>query len=93
MTPLVAGVAKLEDVPHRVEVLGGVPLPDAPSPRVNLDQHVSPHGPRVAVRRAALLPTLKKALPDDAGVVSDCPVDYAENMKLTNRLKAMKSPL
>jgi acetolactate synthase-1/2/3 large subunit len=44
-------------------------------------------------RTADLLPTLKKALADDTVVVIDCPVDYAENMKLTNRLKAMKSPL
>lgn len=41
-----------------------------------------------AVRSAAeLLPTLQKALAADAGVhVIACPVDYAENMKLTDRL-------
>ena len=44
-------------------------------------------------RAADLLPTLKQALADDTVVVIDCPVDYAENMKLTDRLKAMKSPL
>ena len=36
---------------------------------------------------------LKRALADDTVVVIDCPVDYAENMFLTNRLKALKSPL
>ena len=30
---------------------------------------------------------------DDTVVIIDCPVDYAENMKLTHRLKAMTSPL
>jgi acetolactate synthase-1/2/3 large subunit len=44
-------------------------------------------------RNADLLPTLKQALADDIVVVIDCPVAYAENMKLTNRLKAMRSPL
>ena len=40
-----------------------------------------------------LLPTLKKALADDTVVIIDCPVDYAENMLLTGKLKDMKSPL
>ena len=40
-----------------------------------------------------LLPTLKKALADDVVAIIDCPVDYAENMKLTERLKNLKSPL
>jgi len=44
-------------------------------------------------RTADLLPTLKRALADDTVVIIDCPVDYAENMKLTERLKAMRSPL
>jgi len=34
----------------------------------------------------ALLPTIKQAIADDTVVVIDCPVDYSENMKLTNRL-------
>jgi len=33
-----------------------------------------------------LLPTLRRALEDDTVVVIDCPVDYSENMKLTERL-------
>jgi len=46
------------------------------------------------VQRAQdLRPTLEKALADDAVVIIDCPVDYAENMLLTARLKEMKSPL
>jgi acetolactate synthase I/II/III large subunit len=44
-------------------------------------------------RTQDLLPTLKQALADDTVVIIDCPVDYAENMKLTARLKAMTSPL
>ena len=40
-----------------------------------------------------LVPTLKQALADDTVVIVDCPVDYAENMKLTHRLKELKSPL
>jgi acetolactate synthase-1/2/3 large subunit len=46
------------------------------------------------VQRAQdLRPTLERALADDTVVLIDCPVDYAENMKLTARLKDMKSPL
>jgi acetolactate synthase-1/2/3 large subunit len=40
-----------------------------------------------------LVPTLRKAIADDTVVVVDCPVDYSENMKLTQRLKELKSPL
>ncbi len=42
---------------------------------------------------AELLPTLRQALQDDTVSVIDCPVDYAENMRLTQRLEAMQSPL
>ncbi len=35
---------------------------------------------------ADLLPTLEKAIADDTVVVIDCPVDYSENMKLTEKL-------
>jgi acetolactate synthase-1/2/3 large subunit len=44
-------------------------------------------------RAADLLPTLRQAILDDTVVIVDCPVDYAENMLLTARLKEMKSPL
>jgi acetolactate synthase-1/2/3 large subunit len=44
-------------------------------------------------RAEDLLPTLKQAIADDTVVIIDCPVDYAENMRLTAKLKAMKSPL
>jgi len=40
-----------------------------------------------------LVPTLKRAIADDTVVIIDCPVDYAQNMLLTARLKAMTSPL
>ncbi len=33
-----------------------------------------------------LLPTLKQALADDRVAIVDCPVDYSENMKLTEKL-------
>jgi len=42
---------------------------------------------------ADLLPTLKQAIADDTVVVIDCQVDYGENMKLTEKLKSMRSPL
>jgi acetolactate synthase-1/2/3 large subunit len=46
------------------------------------------------VQRAQdLRPTLEQAIADDTVVIIDCPVDYGENMKLTARLKDMKSPL
>ena len=44
-------------------------------------------------RAEDLKPTLERALADDTVAIIDCPVDYAENMKLTAKLKAMKSPL
>jgi acetolactate synthase-1/2/3 large subunit len=40
-----------------------------------------------------LVPTLKQAIADDTVVIIDCPVDYAENMRLTEKLKHLKSPL
>jgi acetolactate synthase-1/2/3 large subunit len=33
-----------------------------------------------------LVPTLKRALADDTVAIVDCPVDYSENMKLTEKL-------
>ena len=36
-----------------------------------------------------LVPTIKKAFADDTVVIIDCPVDYRENMKLTERLKKL----
>ena len=39
-----------------------------------------------------LLPTLKEAMADGTVSVIDCPVDYSENMKLTERLKSLASP-
>ncbi|NNL85719.1 MAG: acetolactate synthase large subunit, partial [Myxococcales bacterium] len=35
---------------------------------------------------ADLVPTLKRALQDDTVSIIDCPVDYSENMKLTEKL-------
>ena len=37
--------------------------------------------------------TMKKALADGTVSIIDCPVDYAENMKLTAKLKNLESPL
>jgi acetolactate synthase I/II/III large subunit len=44
-------------------------------------------------KTADLVPILKQALADDTVSIIDCPVDYAENMKLTHRLKNIASPL
>ena len=44
-------------------------------------------------RAEDLAPTLRQAISDDTVVIIDCPVDYSENMKLTAKLKEMKSPL
>lgn len=40
-----------------------------------------------------LLPTLKKALADNTVVIIDCPVDYSENMKLTEQLGNLVCPI
>ena len=39
-----------------------------------------------------LLPTLKRALADNTVSIIDCPVDYTENLKLTERLGEMVCP-
>ena len=50
-------------------------------------------GYRIA-RAVDLLPTLKQALADDAvSVMADCPVDYRENLRLTERLGEMVCPI
>jgi len=40
-----------------------------------------------------LLPTLKSAIEDDVVSIIDCPVDYSENMRLTEKLGEMVIPL
>ena len=40
-----------------------------------------------------LVPTLKQAIADDTVVVIDCPVDYSENMKLTEKLGNLVCPM
>ncbi len=40
-----------------------------------------------------LLPTLKTALADNVVSIIDCPVDYSENIKLTNKLGEMVCPV
>jgi acetolactate synthase-1/2/3 large subunit len=49
-------------------------------------------GYRVA-QATDLVPILKQAFADDTVAIVDCPVDYSENMKLTERLKTLASPL
>ncbi|HTQ00973.1 MAG TPA: acetolactate synthase large subunit [Casimicrobiaceae bacterium] len=44
-------------------------------------------------RAQDLVPTLKRAFADNTVAIVDCPVDYSENMKLTQRLKNIASPL
>ncbi|PCH59401.1 MAG: acetolactate synthase, partial [Gammaproteobacteria bacterium] len=39
-----------------------------------------------------LLPTIEKALADDTVSIIDCPVDYSENLKLTEKLGALVCP-
>jgi acetolactate synthase-1/2/3 large subunit len=39
-----------------------------------------------------LLPTLKQAIADNCVVIIDCPVDYSENLKLTEQLGQMVCP-
>ena len=40
-----------------------------------------------------LLPILRQAIADNTVVVIDCPVDYSENMKLTERLNKLVCPI
>ncbi len=40
-----------------------------------------------------LVPTLRRAIADDTVVVIDCPVDYSENMKLTEKLGNLVCPI
>ena len=42
---------------------------------------------------ADLLPTLQQAIADDTVVIVDCPVDYSENMKLTETLGQLVCPI
>ena len=44
-------------------------------------------------RACDLLPVLERALADDTVVVIDCPVDYRENLRLTERLGEMVCPV
>lgn len=44
-------------------------------------------------RTQDLIPTLKRALEDKVVAIIDCPVDYSQNMLLTQQLKDLKSPL
>ncbi|MFR9676434.1 acetolactate synthase large subunit [Streptomyces sp. TR06-5] len=49
------------------------------------------HGYRVEAAHE-LLPTLRRALDDDGVSVIACPVDYRENLRLTDRLGALDGP-
>ena len=40
-----------------------------------------------------LVPTLEQAIADDTVVIIDCPVDYSENMKLTEKLGDLVCPM
>lgn len=44
-------------------------------------------------RTEDLLPTLKQAIKDNTVVVIDCPVDYSENLKLTEKLGKLVCPI
>ena len=40
-----------------------------------------------------LVPTLRQAIADETVAIIDCPVDYAENMKLTEKLGELVCPI
>ena len=40
-----------------------------------------------------LLPTIRRAIADDTVVLIDCPVDYSENMKLTEKFGSLVCPI
>jgi acetolactate synthase-1/2/3 large subunit len=40
----------------------------------------------------SLLPTIRQAIEDNTVVIIDCPVDYSENMKLTETLGELVCP-
>jgi acetolactate synthase-1/2/3 large subunit len=42
---------------------------------------------------AELLPTLRRALAQEAPALVVCPIDYSENIKLTNKLGALTDRL
>jgi acetolactate synthase-1/2/3 large subunit len=44
-------------------------------------------------RTEDLLPTLRQAIDDNTVVVIDCPVDYSENLKLTEKLGKLVCPI
>lgn len=50
------------------------------------------HGYRIT-KAEDLVPTLKKAFEQNVPVIIDCPVDYAENTKLTAHLKELMEKL
>ncbi|MEA2078568.1 MAG: acetolactate synthase large subunit [Pseudomonadota bacterium] len=61
----------------------------------DLVQHAESYGAKGYRAEAAdqLVPILKQAIADDTVVVIDCPVDYSENMKLTEKLGKLVCPI
>ena len=61
----------------------------------DLVRYAESFGARGYAVRAAdeLVPAIRQAIADDTVVVIDCPVDYAENMKLTARLGELVCPI
>lgn len=55
---------------------------------IQLAESFGAKGYRIA-KTEELLPTLKIALEDDAVSIIDCPVDYSENLRLTEKLGEM----
>jgi len=57
--------------------------------------HAQSYGARGYRVEAAdqLVPILQQAIADDTVVVIDCPVDYSENMKLTEKLGKLVCPI
>jgi len=61
----------------------------------DLVMHAQSYGARGYRVEAAdqLVPILQQAIADDTVVVIDCPVDYSENMKLTEKLGKLVCPI
>jgi len=59
---------------------------------IKLAESFGARGHRIE-RAADLLPTLEQALAEETVTIIDCPVDYAENLKLTAKLGEMVCPV
>lgn len=76
---------------HQMREYGRASHIDVTNPDfVKFAESFGAHGYKVE-RAEDLLDTIKTAMNDGGVSIIDCPVDYSENMKLTNRLKSLTS--